>query len=258
MSWLTSENSLKVPRKGGGVLLCVALATLATRLEPDHTVATEIPHSSEAYQALVHVDKVFDGAIFAYATLTWPGRDSLRSEELYETLAEVHAVVMFLMIWIGLRSFRYALVSLLPNVFPLLCTAGFLVLSGRCLEMSSVIVFSISLGIAVDDTIHFLVCYQRERRHGAGAQEAIGATFRKVGAALVMTTVALIAGHTVVLFSGFPAIRKFGLLTAITIGTAPVGDLLLLPALLAWRTSGLPRFNARFRRGPERPSGNSV
>ena len=364
---------------GGGVLLCVALAALVARLEPDHTVATEIPHSSEAYQALVHVDRVFGGAMFAYATVTWPGREGLRSEGLYDTLGEVHAaidaapllshplsirslveslpgdddplgrrasqlrympddvlrrqvntdehravvrihmpdagarrlrpvfndlqhrfdeiadrhpgyrielvggavavfryvhrmiedlwrslataaVVMFLMIWIGLRSFRYALVSVLPNVFPLLCTAGFLVLSGRCLEMSSVIVFSISLGIAVDDTIHFLVCYQRERLHGAGEQEAIGITFRKVGAALVMTTVALIAGHGVVLLSGFPAIRKFGLLTAITIGAALVGDLLLLPALLAWRGSGrlLARFSVRFPRGPERPADNSV
>ena len=334
-----------------GLILLVVLALVADRLEPDHTIATEIPHSSPAYQALVHVDKNFGGAMFAYATVTWPEKQNLRSQELYDTLSEVHAAVdsnsllagpmsllnlveslgneeapladraadlryipkdlrdrqvstderrvvismhmpdagarrlrpafdkldadfqkiaarhpgyrielvggavavfrnvhrmiedlrkslttaafiMFFMIWIGLRSLRYALVSIIPNVFPLLCTGAFIVLSGRYLEMSSVIVFSISLGIAVDDTIHFLVCYQRERRAGADPEPAIRTTLERVGKALVMTTVALVAGHAVVLFSGFPAIQKFGLLTAITLATALLGDLLFLPALL--------------------------
>lgn len=55
-----------------GLVLFAVLAVIANRLEPDHTVATEIPHSSSAYQALVHVDKTFDGAMFTYATVTWP------------------------------------------------------------------------------------------------------------------------------------------------------------------------------------------
>ena len=333
------------------LVLCAVLALIANRLEPDHTIATEIPHSSSAYQALVHVDKTFGGAMFAYATVTWPEQQNLRSQELYDVLSEVHAavesnsllagpmsllnlveslgsedaplaqraaelryipkdlrdrqvstderrvvismhmpdagarrlrpafdeldadfqkiaarhpgyqielvggavavfrnvhrmiedlwkslataaIVMFLMIWLGLRSLRYALVSILPNTFPLLCTGAFIVLSGRYLEMSSVIVFSISLGIAVDDTIHFLVCYQRERRGGSGSETAIRTTLERVGKALVMTTVALVAGHGVVLFSGFPAIQKFGLLTAITLAAALAGDLVILPALL--------------------------
>lgn len=336
-----------------GVLLFIALASIVTQLEPDHTVSTEIPHSSEAYQALVHVDETFGGAMFAYASVTWPEGQNLRSQELYDTLGEVHssieadsllagpisihnlvqslpgddislgqraaelkylprelldrqvntderravismhmpdagarrlrpafddlqqqfdeiasrhpgyevelvgggvavfrnihrmiedlwrslaaaAVIMFLMIWIGLRSLRYALVSVMPNIFPLLCTGSFIVLTGRYLEMSSVIVFSISLGIAVDDTIHFLVCYQRERHRGVNPKPAIRTTIQRVGKALVMTTIALVAGHAVVLFSSFPAIQKFGLLTAITISSALAGDLLILPALLVW------------------------
>lgn len=106
--------------------------------------------------------------------------------------------------------------------------------------MSSVIVFSISLGIAVDDTIHFLVCYQRERRGGSDSETAIRTTIQRVGKALVMTTIALVAGHTVVLFSGFPAIQKFGFLTAITLATALLGDLLFLPALLVCVDKAVP------------------
>jgi predicted RND superfamily exporter protein len=337
-----------------GLALCVLLALVTTRMEPDHTVAAEIPHSSEAYQALVHVDKTLGGAMFVYATLTWPEEQGLRWQELYDTLGEVHravdansllsgplsilnfveslpgegeglaarasqlnylpkqlirrqlnpearqavismhmpdagarrlkpafeeldeqfaeierrhpgyqvelvggavvvfrsvhqmiedlwrslataAGVMFLMIWLGLRSLRYALLSIVPNVFPLLCTAAFIVITGRYLEMSGVIVFCISLGIAVDDTIHFLVRFRRERQSGAKPREAVRVAFRRVGTALVMTTVALIAGHAVVFFSAFPAIQRFGLLAAITIGSALVGDLLILPAMLVWR-----------------------
>ena len=76
-----------------GLVLFAILASVTTRLEPDHTVATEIPHSSSAYQALVHVDKTFGGAMFAYATVTWPEQQNLRSQELYDTLSEVHGAV---------------------------------------------------------------------------------------------------------------------------------------------------------------------
>ncbi|MHC4178044.1 MAG: efflux RND transporter permease subunit, partial [Planctomycetota bacterium] len=309
----------------GGVVTIV-LVLLVTELEPDHTIASEISHSSEAYRALEHVDKAFGGVMFAYATVDWPEQHGLRSPELYDVLEEVHqvfdrnpalsnplsvlnlvkslpgegrslsrrasnlnrvpreirsrllspdqrqavvsahmpdvgarrlkpafedverqferiaerypgfrveltggsvtvfrnvhlmiedlwrslmvaAVVMFLMIWIGFWSLRYALVSVVPNVLPLLCAGSFIVLSGRYLEMSSVIVFSISLGVAVDDTIHFLVRFKREIRSEADPRPAVRRTFKVVGTALVMTTVALVAGHGVVMLSSFPAIR---------------------------------------------------
>jgi hypothetical protein len=334
-----------------GSVLTLALALLAVRLEPDHRMAAEVSHSSEAYQALEHVDKTFGGVMFAYALVEWPAGHGLDSQALYDVLDEVHEVfdenpvlanplsilnlvrslpgedkslpqraselryvpeelldrlvssnrrqavvsahmadvgarvmkpafadverqfaaiarrhpgfhveltgasvsvlrsihlmiqdlwkslltaagVMFLMIWVGLRSLRYALVSVLPNVFPLLCTGAFIVLSGRYLEMTSVIVFSISLGIAVDDTIHFLVRFKREMRSEADPRVAVSRTFKVVGTALVMTTVALVAGHGIVMLSSFPAVQTFGMLAALTIASALAGDLLILPAIL--------------------------
>ena len=98
----------------------------------------------------------------------------LMIEDLWKSLATATAV-MFMMIWFGLRSLRYALVSIIPNGFPLLCTGAFIVLSGRQLEITSVIVFSISLGIAVDDTIHFLVRFRREMESGAEPRAAVPA-----------------------------------------------------------------------------------
>jgi predicted RND superfamily exporter protein len=153
-------------------------------------------------------------------------------EDLWKSLATA-AGVMFLIIWFGLRSLRYALVSFVPNIFPLLCTGAFIVLTGHYLEMCSVIVFSISLGIAVDDTIHFLVRFQQELESDPDPREAVRRAFRVVGLALVMTTVALVAGHGIVMVSEFPMVRLYGMLAAVTIAAALVGDLVILPAILA-------------------------
>jgi predicted RND superfamily exporter protein len=152
-------------------------------------------------------------------------------EDLWKSLLTA-AGVMFIMVWIGLRSSRYALISALPNAFPLLCTAAFIIFVGRNLETSSVIVFSISLGIAIDDTIHFLVRYRRELDSGHDPREAVRRTFRLVGPALVTTTATLVGGHAIVMLSAFPAVRVFGMLTAVSIGSALIGDLVILPALL--------------------------
>lgn len=336
---------------GFGIVLTLILVLLVVQLEPDHTIASGIPNSSEAYRALAHLDDSFGGMMSAYAIVEWPEEHGLGSQELYDVLKEVHQVfdhspvlagplsilnlvqslpgkseslsrragelryvpseivgrmvrldqrralvsvhmpdvgarllkpaysdlqrqldqvagrrpgfrieltgsqvgvfrnvhlmvedlwkslltaagVMFLIIWIGLWSWRCALASVIPNVFPLLCAGAFIVLSGRYLDMSSVIVFSISLGIAVDDTIHFLVRFRREMRSDADVAVAARRTFKIVGTALVMTTVALVAGHAIVIFSGFPAVRVFGLIAAVSIASALVGDLLILPAIL--------------------------
>jgi hypothetical protein len=156
----------------------------------------------------------------------------LMIEDLWTSLLTA-AGVIFLMIWIGLQSIRYALASVIPNVFPLLCAGALIVLSGRYLEMSSVIVFSISLGIAVDDTIHVLVRFRRELNLSGEPRLAVRRTLKSVGAVLVMTTIALVAGHSIVVFSAFPAVQIFGIVTAVTIASALVGDLVILPAILA-------------------------
>jgi predicted RND superfamily exporter protein len=185
-------------------------------------------------------------------------------EDLWRSLIAA-AGVMFLMIWIGLRSFRYALASLIPNTFPLLCAGAFILLTGRYLEMSSVIVFSIALGIAVDDTIHFLVRFQHEMRLEANPPLAIRRTFRTVGTALVMTTVTLVAGHSVVMMSAFPSIRVFGMLASLTIASALVGDLLILPAILVclrWPANPAPHQPVNRHNNPQNylpvPRKNSI
>ncbi|RMG11694.1 MAG: hypothetical protein D6731_15110 [Planctomycetota bacterium] len=135
------------------------------------------------------------------------------------------------------RSLRAGLVSTIPNLLPLIATLGFLGATGRELRVTSVIVFSISLGLAVDDTIHFMVRFGEEwRRAGVGRTayaRALLRTYRGAGSAIILTTLLLTAGFSALLLSDFPISRSFALCMEVTIVAALLGDLLVLPAVLA-------------------------
>ena len=108
---------------------------------------------------------------------------------------------------------------------------------GGSLEISSVCAFTVCLGIAVDDTIHFLSRYQYERKQNP-TNESIRKTWVGVGTALIMTTVVMVSGFATVLTSELPQQRTFGAMACVTIAAALVGDMLFLPALLAWFDRG--------------------
>lgn len=147
-------------------------------------------------------------------------------------------IVIFVTMTIVFRSWKLGLISMLPNAFPLLTTAAWLVLTGRPLELTSVIVFSICLGIAVDDTIHVINRFQRELRSGLDVPLAIKNAFIAVGSALATTTIILIVGFGSVAASEMPTSQLFAKLGMIAIFSALIGDLIILPAMLV---SFLPR-----------------
>ncbi len=131
------------------------------------------------------------------------------------------------------RSFRVGLLSMIPNIIPLVFTLGFMGLFGITLRTSTVIIFAISLGIAVDDTIHYITRFREElSRSGGDYTAAMYATLRSAGRAILLTTLIMIAGFIVFLSSGFKASQNFGLLASITIGSALAGSLLFLPVSL--------------------------
>lgn len=144
-------------------------------------------------------------------------------------------VLIFLSIFVGLRSFKLTLVSILPNVVPLLSAFTTMALLGLSLDAATVMVASISLGIAVDDTVHFLAGYHRHRLRGESNHAAIRGTLSSVGPSITVTTVTACIGFFTLCQSSFVAIRYFGLLSGIAILMALVADLLLVPALFAWR-----------------------
>jgi predicted RND superfamily exporter protein len=142
------------------------------------------------------------------------------------------SVIIFVVLSLVYRSLRIGLISIIPNAFPLVFTGAYLALAGYNLEIVMVCNFTICLGIAVDDTIHFLTRYLEERRTTSDEQVAIRNAFTGVGTALIMTTTVLVCGFSTVTFSESRDHRIFATMGALTIAAALVGDLLFLPALL--------------------------
>lgn len=144
------------------------------------------------------------------------------------------SIVIFGCMTIGFRSWLYGLISIVPNLFPMVATAAILVLLGQPLQLTGVIVFSICLGIAVDDTIHFLARFRRELAVDGDVQAAVRRAFHTVGSALMTTTVVLLTGFASVMTSEMPSSRLFAWMSCAAILSALVGDLLILPSLLTW------------------------
>jgi len=143
------------------------------------------------------------------------------------------AIIILIVLAFAFRSLRLGLISIIPNMFPLAVTGAFLVFTGQALEIVSVCAFTVCLGIAVDDTIHFLTRFREEQLNVESDEEAIRRAFTGVGTALIMTTVILVAGFSTVVFSDMRDQRIFAIMSGLTISSALFGDLVFLPALLA-------------------------
>ena len=141
------------------------------------------------------------------------------------------ALISFILVWV-LRSPRLGIVSLVPNFIPAAMSFGLWGYLVGQVGLAGSVMTAIAFGIVVDDTTHFLTKYQRARREGLAAPEAVRATFRAVGRALWTTTLALAAGFLVFASSGFEVSWSLGMLVTITIGFALLADFLLLPPLL--------------------------
>ncbi|MBX9792434.1 MAG: MMPL family transporter [Pirellulales bacterium] len=147
-------------------------------------------------------------------------------------------VICLLMTW-AFRSLGLGIVSILPNLFPLVAVAAMIVSLGWPLQIGSVIVFNICLGLAVDDTIHVMTRFRRELARDGDVRSALLRSFAGVGPAILTTTAILLVGLGSVTISRVPALRLFGQLSCATLFAALVAELALLPALvllfMRWR-----------------------
>ncbi len=152
-------------------------------------------------------------------------------DDLLSSVGLVFAVILVMMVWL-LRDVRLALLSLLPNLLPLVFTLATLSVMGADLQTSNIVSFTVAIGLAVDDTIHFLARYRQELLSGQGKREAIRRAYLGAGHAIVLTSVLLVAGFAVLSTSELTTTRHFGVLSSVTMIAAVLADLLLLPALL--------------------------
>ena len=131
------------------------------------------------------------------------------------------------------RSFRILFCSLIPNIIPLIITAGVMGWVGVAIKPSTVLVFSIALGIAIDITIRFLVNYKQEQAGSeANQKQLVIETIHSTGISIIYTSMVLTAGFIIFCFSGFGSTQALGWLTSLTLVVATFTNLILLPALL--------------------------
>lgn len=139
------------------------------------------------------------------------------------------------LVLIGLRSGGLALVSVLPNLVPLVVAMGFMAWAGISVRISTAMVLAIALGIAVDDSLHVLARYRQEDLRRAAYDYTLARTLRSTAPALVATTAVMAVGFMSMLTSGLAAIRDMGIVATVTLLAALFSDLLLLPAQVTLR-----------------------
>jgi predicted RND superfamily exporter protein len=149
------------------------------------------------------------------------------------------------------RSLKIGIISLIPNLVPAGMAFGLWGLFVGEVGLALSVVFSMSLGIVVDDTIHFLSHYLHAKRHdGLGTEAAIRQAFSHVGEAILSSTFILLAGFIVLTFSSFKLNSGMGMLTALTFGLALLADFLLLAPLLM-QIDGKPDASGAWSRVPD-------
>jgi predicted RND superfamily exporter protein len=131
------------------------------------------------------------------------------------------------------RSFPILICSLIPNIVPLFITAGIMGWTGISLKPSTVLVFSVALGIAIDVTIRFLVNYKQELPHlNFQVHTTLVQTIKHTGISIIYTSLVLVAGFIIFCFSDFGGTKALGWLTSITLVVSTLTNLVLLPALI--------------------------
>jgi uncharacterized protein len=130
------------------------------------------------------------------------------------------------------KSVRIGMISMLPNIAPVLLTLGGMGWAGMPLDYTRLLISTVAIGIAVDDTIHFTTRYHHAFQECGNYEQALIASMQDVGRAMFMTSAILIAGFSVNVASVMNSQASFGVLLAATIFVALVADFLMMPALV--------------------------
>ena len=144
----------------------------------------------------------------------------------------IAALIISLLMIVFIGNLRLGLVAMIPNLSPVFISLAVMAVLEIPLNVFTMFIGSIALGLAVDDTLHFLHGFSRYHQRTGDTREAIRMTFRSTGRALIVTTVALASGFLVFGLATMEAVRNFGLFTALAICLALFADFILTPAIL--------------------------
>lgn len=202
------------------------------------------------------VDRIFDTSKYR---VTFTGTSMIFLEGSHYIIAGLTASILLAFVLILccmlylFRSWRMLLISFIPNIIPLIITAGVMGWAGVALKPSTVLVFSVALGITIDVTIRFLVNFRQElSRHSQDISLTVRRTIHDTGLSIIYTGLILFAGFMIFSFSGFGGTQALGWLTSLTLVLAMITNLTILPALLLWmekaqlkKKSGEPEWSTK-------------
>ncbi len=142
--------------------------------------------------------------------------------------------LIFLLMLVWLRSLRLAFISLVPNIFPVLVMMGVMGFLKINLDLGTATVAAIVLGVAIDDTVHFLHYWREAENKKMSWEECLEYTFLRAGEPATVTTVLLMIGFPVLMLAGVETVMYFGLLTTIAALAAIFADVVILPIILKY------------------------
>ncbi len=166
-----------------------------------------------------------------YVLLTFLIESLLRDQVISFLLAAVGITVMMAL---AFRSLWVGLVALLPNLFPIVLVIGAMGWVGLPVNIATAMIASVSLGLTVDSSIHYISGFRRARDSGLDVGAALEQTHAGVGRAVVLANLALVVGFSVLTLSHFIPLVYFGILVSVAMVGGLAGNLVLLPVLLAW------------------------
>ncbi|MEX2208817.1 MAG: MMPL family transporter [Myxococcota bacterium] len=158
------------------------------------------------------------------------GADGIAGNQIAQLALTLSCI--FAIVWLVFGRLGLGLLAMPTNLMPVLNFFGMLGAGVATLSIPTSLIGCVALGIAVDDTCHFLQVFREERARGKSAEDAALHCIVEVGRPMVVTSIMLVAGFLVMLFSSFATLQQFGLLTAITMGLCLATDVGMLPALL--------------------------
>jgi predicted RND superfamily exporter protein len=207
--------------------------TVVSASVPDSGAATLAPHFDDLEARVDRIAARHPGYVLRATGMAMVTADTSLSmiANLGQGLGAA-ALAIFAIIAIGTRSLRLGVISILPNVLPLAGTACVLYTAGLPLQYISAAAFCICLGLATDDSIHFLSAFRRARGEGRDVDEAVRASLRSVGTVMITTSLLLASGFSTLMTSELPTVRRFGALSCTILLFSIAGDLVVMPALL--------------------------
>lgn len=221
------QNPLKSHVDSTGQIARISLAMPDVGIQEMNRIKEDIRGSVESIFNPDKYDVSFTGASVIFLKGT-----TYLVNNLFVSLGLAIVVISILMAWM-FSSGRMVMVSLLPNLIPLIFTGALMGYFGIVIKPSTILVFSIAFGISIDDTIHFLAKYRQElKSNGWNIKSAVLAGIRETGVSMIYTSIVLFFGFSIFVASDFGGTVALGLLVSVTLLIAMVANLILLPGLL--------------------------